>query len=61
MSPATLAMGRLHDTVAAVPRRLGRGYWLLVALAFALVLFGGWCYSIIIRTGLVVTGLERPG
>ncbi|HEX7488506.1 MAG TPA: NrfD/PsrC family molybdoenzyme membrane anchor subunit, partial [Anaeromyxobacteraceae bacterium] len=61
MSPATLTMGQLHDAVAAVPRRLGRGYWLLVALAFALVLFGGWCYSIIIRTGLVVTGLERPG
>ena len=58
-SPVT--MGRLQDTVAAVPRRLGRGYWLLVALAAALVLFGGWCYSIIVRTGLVVTGLQRPG
>jgi Ni/Fe-hydrogenase subunit HybB-like protein len=55
------AFASLQGSVAAVPRRLGKGYWLLVAAAFALVLFGGWCYSIIIREGLVVTGLRRPG
>ncbi len=59
-SPAA-AFAHLQDTVSAVPRRLGRGYWLLVAAAAALVLFGGWCYSIIVRSGLHVTGLQRPG
>lgn len=55
-----VTMGRLQETVAAVPRRLGRGYWLLVALAGAFVLFGGFCYALIVRNGLVMTGLRRP-
>jgi Ni/Fe-hydrogenase subunit HybB-like protein len=55
-----VTMGQLQAAVAAVPRRLGRGYWALVALAGAFVLFGAWCYSLIIRNGLVLTGLRRP-
>jgi Ni/Fe-hydrogenase subunit HybB-like protein len=55
------AFARLQESVAAVPRRLGGGYWLLVAGAFALVVYGGWCYSLIVRYGLVLSGLRRPG
>jgi Ni/Fe-hydrogenase subunit HybB-like protein len=55
------AFARLQDSVAAVPRRLGRGYWLLVATAAAFAVFGGWCYSLIVRRGLYMTGLQRPG
>jgi Ni/Fe-hydrogenase subunit HybB-like protein len=58
---AAAAFARLQDSVAAVPRRLGKGYWLLVALALALVLFGAWCYSLLVRNGLYLTGLRRPG
>jgi Ni/Fe-hydrogenase subunit HybB-like protein len=61
-APGTAAaFAQLQETVAAVPRRLGKGYWLLVALAFALVVFGGWCYSLLVRNGLYLTGLRRPG
>ena len=55
------AFAELQEAVAAVPRRLGRGYWLLVALAFALVAFGAISYGLIVRNGLYLTGLRRPG
>jgi molybdopterin-containing oxidoreductase family membrane subunit len=55
------AFAQLQRSVAEVPRRLGRGYWLLVAAAFALVLFGGFSYALIVRNGLYLTGLRRPG
>ena len=54
------AFAQLQDAVAAVPRRLGRGYWVLVGLAASLLLWGAWCYSIIVRNGLGVTRLNRP-
>ena len=59
-SSTSAAFAQLQDAVAAVPRRLGRGYWLLVGLAASLLLWGAWCYSIIVRNGLGVTRLNRP-
>ncbi len=58
---SALGGNQLQSAVAAVPRRLGRGYWVLVSLAAAALGFGAWCYSLIIRQGLGVTGLRRPG
>jgi Ni/Fe-hydrogenase subunit HybB-like protein len=55
------AFAELQGTVAAVPRRLGRGYWALVLVALAFMLFGAWCYATMVRNGLYVTGLRRPG
>ena len=57
----TLSFERLQATVQATHRRPGRGYWLLLASAAALAAFGGWAYSLIVRNGLYLTGLERPG
>ncbi|HET9596170.1 MAG TPA: NrfD/PsrC family molybdoenzyme membrane anchor subunit [Anaeromyxobacteraceae bacterium] len=57
---APVTLRRLEEAVAAVPRRLGARYWLLVAGAAALAGFGGWCYSLIVRNGLQLTGLRRP-
>jgi Ni/Fe-hydrogenase subunit HybB-like protein len=61
VSTTSAAFARLQESVAAVPRRLGAGYWALVAAAFALLCLGAWSYSIIVREGLHVTGLRRPG
>jgi Ni/Fe-hydrogenase subunit HybB-like protein len=55
-----LTMRRLEEAVASVPRRLGTTYWLLVAGAASLAGFGGWCYSLIVRNGLQLTGLRKP-
>ncbi len=57
----SLSFERLQATVEATHRRPGRGYWALLALAAALAAFGGWAYSLIVRNGLYLTGLERPG
>jgi len=57
---APLTMRRLEEAVASVPRRLGTTYWLLVAGAASLAGFGGWCYSLIVRHGLQLTGLRKP-
>ena len=57
---ATMTMRRLEEAVAGVPRRLGARYWLLVGAAAALATYGGWCYSLIVRNGLQLTGLRRP-
>jgi molybdopterin-containing oxidoreductase family membrane subunit len=61
LSPIVAEFAQLQQSVSAVPRRLGRGYWLLVIAALALVVFGAYSYSLMITKGLVVTGLRRPG
>ncbi len=40
-APSSATFAGVQEAVASVPRRLGRGYWLLVAVAFALVVMGG--------------------
>jgi len=57
----SLSFERLQAAVQATHGRPGRGYWLLLALAASLAAFGGWAYSLIVRNGLYLTGLERPG
>jgi Ni/Fe-hydrogenase subunit HybB-like protein len=51
----------IEETVRATHGRPGLAYWLGLALAGGLAAFGGWAYSLIVRTGLHWTGLERPG
>ena len=57
----SLSFERLQATVRATHGRPGRGYWILLSLSAALAAWGGWAYSLIVRNGLVLTGLERPG
>ncbi len=57
----SLSFERLQATVEATHGRPGRGYWLLLGLAAALAAWGGWAYSLVVRNGLYLTGLERPG
>ena len=57
----SLSFERLQDAVQATHDRPGRGYWLLLASAASLAAFGGWAYSLVVRNGLYLTGLERPG
>jgi Ni/Fe-hydrogenase subunit HybB-like protein len=57
----SLAFERLAATVRATHSRPGPGYFVLLLLAGGLAAFGGWAYSLIVRGGLYLTGLERPG
>jgi len=57
----SLSFERLQAAVRATHARPGRGYWILLSLAAALAAWGGWAYSLVIRNGLYLTGLERPG
>ncbi len=57
----SLSFERLQATVRAAHGRPGRGYWLLLAAAAALAAWGGWAYSLMVRNGLYLTGLQRPG
>jgi molybdopterin-containing oxidoreductase family membrane subunit len=47
------------DTLATVTRTSGR-YWLGVGAAAAVVGVGAWAWSVMLRTGLGVTGLDAP-
>jgi molybdopterin-containing oxidoreductase family membrane subunit len=58
--PTSAAFEQLQGAVAAVPRRLGRGYWVLVGVTIALLAWGAVSYTIIVRNGLGVTHLHRP-
>ncbi len=57
----SLSFRRLEELVRATHGRPGPGYFLLLGVAGGLAAFGGWAYSLIVRNGMVVTGLERPG
>jgi Ni/Fe-hydrogenase subunit HybB-like protein len=51
----------IEDTVRATHGPPGPAYWLALALAGSVAAFGAWSYSLIVRTGLHWTGLQRPG
>jgi Ni/Fe-hydrogenase subunit HybB-like protein len=51
----------IEETVRATHGRPGPAYWICLALAGGVAAFGAWSYSLIVRTGLHWTGLERPG
>ncbi len=54
------SFARIEDAVLAAHGRPGPGYLALLALAAAAAAFGGWCWSLLIRKGLWLTGLNRP-
>jgi molybdopterin-containing oxidoreductase family membrane subunit len=51
----------IEDTVRATHGPPGPAYWFALSLAAAVAAFGAWAYSLIVRSGLHWTGLERPG
>lgn len=51
----------IEETVRATHGRPGPAYWLALAIAGGVAALGAWSYSLIVRTGLHWTGLERPG
>ncbi len=51
----------IEETVRATHGRPGPLYWLALSIAGGVAAFGGWSYSLIVRTGLHWTGLQRPG
>jgi molybdopterin-containing oxidoreductase family membrane subunit len=51
----------IEETVRATHRKPGPLYWVGLAIAAAVFAFGAWAYSLVVRTGLHWTGLERPG
>ncbi len=57
---APLTPSRLEETVRAAHGRPGPVYFALVAFCAALAGFGGWAYSLIVRNGMGLTGLNRP-
>jgi len=52
---------RIEDTVRATHGPPGPLYFLGIIVAGAVFAFGAWAYSLIVRSGLHWTGLERPG
>jgi Ni/Fe-hydrogenase subunit HybB-like protein len=57
----TEAFRSIEETVRAAHGRPGPAYWITLAIAGGTAAFGAWSYSLIVRTGLHWTGLERPG
>ena len=51
----------IEETVRATHGRPGPAYWIGLAIAGGVAAFGAWSYSLIVRTGLHWTGLQRPG
>jgi len=51
----------IEDTVRATHGRPGPLYWLALSIAGGVAACGAWAYSLIVRTGLHWTGLQRPG
>jgi molybdopterin-containing oxidoreductase family membrane subunit len=47
------------DTLATVSRTTWR-YWLGLAVAVGMTAIGGWCWSVMLRHGLGITGLNSP-
>ncbi len=54
------SLERIQSTVLATQRRPGPGHLALILLAAATAVFGGWTWSVMIRQGMVVSGLNRP-
>jgi molybdopterin-containing oxidoreductase family membrane subunit len=50
----------VEDRVHAALARPGPGYLALLGLAAATAGFGGWCWSRVIREGMILTALNRP-
>ncbi len=57
---APLSFAKLQETVHATHGRPGPIYFALVAFCAALAGFGGWAYSLMVRHGMGMTGLQRP-
>ena len=55
------AFGSIAESVRAAHARPGPAYWLALAIAGSVAGFGAWSYSLIVRSGLHWTGLQRPG
>jgi len=51
----------IEETVRATHGRPGPLYWIGLAVAASVFGFGAWAYSLVVRTGLHWTGLQRPG
>jgi molybdopterin-containing oxidoreductase family membrane subunit len=51
----------IEETVRSTHGRPGPAYWIGLAIAGGVAAFGAWSYSLIVRTGLHWTGLQRPG
>jgi Ni/Fe-hydrogenase subunit HybB-like protein len=51
----------VEEIVEAAHAPPGPVYWIGLSLAGGLAAFGAWSYSLILRSGLHWTGLERPG
>jgi molybdopterin-containing oxidoreductase family membrane subunit len=51
----------IEETVRATHGRPGPLYWIGLAIAGGVFAFGAWAYSLVVRTGLHWTGLQRPG
>jgi molybdopterin-containing oxidoreductase family membrane subunit len=59
MSTAS-AFRRIDEAARAAHAPPGPGWWILVACCAALAAFGGWAASLLLRSGLHLTGLHRP-
>jgi Ni/Fe-hydrogenase subunit HybB-like protein len=53
-------MRQIQATVLGTQRAPGAGHLALILLAAAAAAFGGYCWSDMIRHGMVLTGLNRP-
>ena len=51
---------RIDEAARAAHAPPGPGYWLLLGGAAALAAYGGWAASLLLRSGLHLTGLSRP-
>lgn len=60
-APVSGSFRSIEETVRATHGRPGPLYWLALTLSASVAAFGAWAYSLIVRTGLHWTGLERPG
>jgi Ni/Fe-hydrogenase subunit HybB-like protein len=58
---AVASFRSIEETVRATHGRPGPLYWIALSIAGGVAAFGAWSYSLIVRTGLHWTGLERPG
>src|SRR5512140_2196159 len=56
----SLTPARIQSQVLATQRRPGSVHLLLILLAGATAALGAWCWSLIIRRGMGLTGLNRP-
>ncbi|HEY6003235.1 MAG TPA: NrfD/PsrC family molybdoenzyme membrane anchor subunit [Anaeromyxobacter sp.] len=61
MTAKTERFRSIEEAVQAAHGRPGPAYWIGLAIAGGTAAFGAWSYSLIVRSGLHWTGLERPG